>query len=140
MRGQILAQADEINRIHRRHEKEFGEEFDSPAFHEWVNGEVEKGERFKSITSAYETYTGAKREDARVEGKVRDELKKRANDNSGQHVPGFTPPSSQSPLAKIMNRGKATDGEGSTNGRQGGCGFAAQDVGAREPGVKVSGQ
>jgi hypothetical protein len=114
MSGRLLRQSDELNRIYRRHEREFSEEFDSPKFEAFVEEQSAAGKRFDSITDAYEKFTGERREEARVESKVREKLKERANQNQGNLVPGVTPPGSKSPIATFMKRGRETDATGGT--------------------------
>ena len=102
-----LRNADELNRVYRRHEKDFGEDFDSTAFNTFVEDQKKNGRGFKSVTEAYEAMTADKRTDKTVEDRVREQLKTRA---SAQNVPGVTPPSVKSPLGVFMARGKAEGG------------------------------
>jgi hypothetical protein len=109
-----LRNADELNRVYRRHEKEFGEDFDSTKFNEFVEGEMKNNHRFSSVTAAYEDWTKDRRQEkvianAKDEG-AREALKKKASD----FVPGVTPPSARSPLSTFINRGRTTDSQGST--------------------------
>ena len=109
-----LRRSDELGRIYRRHEKEFGEEFDSTAFDKWASEQMAAGVRFNGVTNAYETWTADRRLEKKLSGAkeegAREALKERAN----QMVPGVTPASARSPLSTFINRGKTTDSEGQT--------------------------
>jgi len=102
-----LRNADELNRVYRRHEKDFGEDFDSTAFNTFVETQKKTGRNFNSVTEAYEAMTADKRNDKTVEERVREGLKAKA---SAQNVPGVTPPSVKSPLGVFMARGKTEGG------------------------------
>ena len=124
--SRALKQSDELNRIYRRHEKEFGVEFDSTAFDTWADEQLKSGRQFKSVTAAYEDFTAPERTKAQIETGVRDELKKRNAENQGAQVPGVTPPSSKSPIATFMNRGREKDGENKTAVDRAGAALSAR--------------
>jgi hypothetical protein len=109
-----LEQGDELAAVRDRHREEFNERLDTAVFKQWSNDQIKAGKRFDSITEAYEKFTGERREEARVENKVREKLKERATQNQGNLVPGVTPPSSKSPIATFMKRGRDTDLTGGT--------------------------
>ena len=116
-----LRGADELNRIYRRHEKDFGEELDSTAFDTFLQDQMKTGTRYATMTKAYEEYTRDKRTEktiaTQVEDGVREKLKARA---TTQEVPGVTPASARSPMTVLLNRGKKTDDTGSTTAQRAG--------------------
>jgi len=105
-----LQRADELNRLYRRNVTELGEELDTEKFNAFVEEQQNSGVKFSSVTNAWEEFTRPQRTEAEVQKRVRDELKKKATENQGQHLPGVTPPNSKSPIAVLMNRGRAADG------------------------------
>ena len=137
MRGQILSEADELNHIHRRNEKEFGEELDSEAFKAWANERMAAGHNFAGyqtadgkpigpVTRAWQEYTASKREEVTVENKVRERLKTRNAENQGKQVPGVTPPGSRAPISIFMNRDKQADANGNNAVDRAGAALAAR--------------
>ena len=124
--SRALKQSDELNRIYRRHEKDFGEEFDSTKFDTWADEQMKAGHQFNSVTAAYEDFTAPQRTKAEIEKGVREGLKVRNAENQGAQVPGVTPPSSKSPIATFMRRGKEADGENKTAVDRAGAALAAR--------------
>jgi hypothetical protein len=117
-----IRSADELNRVYRRHEKEFGEDFDSIAFDKYITEQRAAGHNFSSITSAYEDWTRDKRTEKTIETRVNtatEELKKKKANN--EMVPGVTPASARSPISTFINRGKTTDKEGTTAAQRAGA-------------------
>jgi hypothetical protein len=116
-----IRSADELNRVYRRHEKEFGEDFDSVKFDEYLTEQNKAGNHFPSITKAYEAWTSDRRIEKTIETRVNtatEELKKKKANN--EMVPGVTPASARSPLSTFINRGKATDDKGTTAAQRAG--------------------
>ena len=109
-----LRQADELAKAREDWNRNYSDggkvPFDSGAFETYVNEQTTAGNRFASVTKAYESFTAAKREDVTVENKVRERLKER---NTGQ-VPGVTPTTAKSTLGVLLNRGREKDGNGET--------------------------
>jgi len=110
-----LRNADELNRVYRRHEKDFGEDFDTAKFNEFVETEKKAGRGFASVTDAYEAWTKDRRTEktiaaAKEEGK-REALKERAD----MMIPGVTPASARTPLGQLLNRGRDKDATGKTS-------------------------
>ena len=109
-----LRSSDELNRIYMRETAETGKQFDSMAFNNFVEEQKKTGKSYKNLMEAYEDMTKDRRIEqtvnTKVEEKVREELKKRADSS----IPGVTPASARSPLGVLMNRGRTTDGENKT--------------------------
>ena len=124
--SRALKQSDELNRIYRRHEKDFGEEFDSEKFETFAAEQMKAGKNFSSVTAAYEEYTAPQRTKSEIEKGVREGLKVRNAENQGAQVPGVTPPSSKSPIATFMRRGKEADGENKTAVDRAGAALSAR--------------
>lgn len=117
-----IRSADELNRVYRRHEKEFGEDFDSTAFDKFITDQRTAGRSFQSITAAYEDWTRDKRTEKTIETRVSDataELKRKKATN--EMVPGVTPASARSPISTFINRGKTTDDKGTTSAQRAGA-------------------
>lgn len=119
--ARTIRATDELQRIYRRHEKDFGEELDSSAFDTFLQEQLKAGTRYASMTKGYEDFTRDKRTAKEVETKVadgvREQLKTRA---TTQEVPGVTPASARSPMSVLLNRGKKTDDQGSTTSSRAG--------------------
>lgn len=108
-----LQRSDELNRIYVEHSTNFGEVFDSGKFNTFLEENKDKG--FRSIRQAYDAFVAPQTMQREVDKKVQEEINKR----SGSHVPGSTPPpSSNSNIRVFLNRGKATDGTGTTGSQR----------------------
>ena len=125
--GRALKQTVEMSRVERRHAKDFpGEELDADKFEAWANEQMNAGRSFASITSAYEEYTMKPRLKVEAQAEAREDLKKKNAENQGAQVPGVTPPSSKSPIATFMRRGKEADGENKTAVDRAGAALSAR--------------
>ena len=96
--------ADEIYQVRRSHEKEFGEELDTPKFTEFLNTNTGK---FADLSKAHDAYVQEQRITAQIAKGVSDELAKRQTNE----VPGTTLPSAESPLGSMIRANKLTVGE-----------------------------
>lgn len=116
MATQVLQQADQLNRVYLRHNREFGEEFDSKAFAEW-NAKPENahhleegkpvGNRFNSVMESYEAWTAERRRSKEIDAEVNKRLKERSGSTG---LPGNTPPpATNTNILRLMRRG-GTDG------------------------------
>jgi hypothetical protein len=104
--GRAMHSADEIYRIRRSHEREFGSDLDSTVFEKFVTDNPGK---FASLTAAHDAFMQEKRIELRIEKGVADKL-------AAQHtneVPGSSLPNSQTPLgAMIRDNAKRTNASG----------------------------
>ena len=117
--------ADELNRVYGRHFADFGEQFDSVAFNEFLNkpensvmqGEKRVGSKFQTITDAYEAMTAERRVQKKIDTAKAEGKAEGIAASSGRGLPGTTPgPAVSSNIRVIMARGR-TDANGQPTSR-----------------------
>ena len=97
-----LQRADELNRIYSRHATETGKPFDSNEFNTFLEKPEVKARGYKTITQAYDDFVAPQTLERTVETRVAERLKAQ----SGQNVPGTTPPpATNSNIRTFMGRG-----------------------------------
>ena len=108
-----LQRSDELNRIYMEHQANFSEAFDTTKFNEFLEANKDKG--FRTIRQGYDAFIGPRAEDARVQKRVKEELAKQ----SGNNVPGTTPPpSANAAILHFKKRTVAGDGTATTGAQR----------------------
>lgn len=109
-----LQRADELNRIYRQHERDFGEELDTAKFNEFIEAETQAGRTYPNVPRAYDAFVGERRTEVKIKKGIDDGVRAKLKERATQRVPGVTPSGARSPLSVLMARGKNTDEGGAT--------------------------
>jgi len=114
--GKTIKGSDELIRIHRSHDREFGTELDTTKFEEFLNAPENAG-KFPSMTKAHDAFVSEDRITKRVKDGIEEGVAARATAN----VPG-TLSTLDTPLARMVQANAKvtgiTDQPGSMTGDQ----------------------